>query len=139
MAAENDKSAGRRILLVEDEILICLLIETILADAGYEVVVANTVEEALEAIGKQPFAAAILDLNLKGKKVYPVAEKLAVLDIPFVFATGGGGKDIEGFVGRPWVGKPFQEAELVVAVEKLVDRSTASPEPGDSSSAGTRG
>jgi DNA-binding response OmpR family regulator len=119
MAGENDKSASRRILLVEDEILICLLIETILSDAGYEVVVANTVEEAMDVVDGGSLTAAILDLNLKGKKVYPVAEKLAGLNIPFVFATGGGGKDIEGFKDRPWVGKPFQEAELLLAVQKL--------------------
>ena len=120
MAGENTVSPGRRILLVEDEILICLLIETILSDAGYEVIVANTIEEAMDAIETGPLAAAILDLNLKGRKVYPVAEKLAAGDIPFIFATGGGGKDIEGFEDRPWVGKPFQEAELVAAVQKLV-------------------
>jgi len=119
MAGENNMSSGQRILLVEDEILICLLIETILSDAGYEVVVANTIEEALDAIEQGPLAAAILDLNLKGRKVYPVAERLAAGDIPFVFATGGGGRDIEGFKDRPWVGKPFQEAELLVAVQKL--------------------
>jgi DNA-binding response OmpR family regulator len=121
MAGEaNMPAAGRRILLVEDEILICLLIETILSDAGYQVVVVNTIEEAMDAIARGPFAAAILDLNLKGRKVYPVAEKLAVVDTPFIFATGGGGRDIEGFPGRPWVGKPFQESELLAAVNKLV-------------------
>src|SRR3984957_622745 len=121
MAGETQTSpAGRRILLVEDEILICLLIETILSDAGYEVVVANTIEEAMDAIAQGPLAAAILDLNLKGRKVYPVAEKLAAIDTPFIFATGGGGRDIEGFPGRPWVGKPFQESEILAAVNKLV-------------------
>jgi len=120
MPGEENNIAGRRVLLVEDEILICLLIETILSDAGYEVAVANSVEEALDAVEAGQLAAAILDLNLKGKKVYPVAEKLAALNIPFIFATGGGGKDIEGFEGRPWVGKPFQEAELLVVVEKLL-------------------
>jgi DNA-binding response OmpR family regulator len=121
MAGEaNTPPAGRRILLVEDEILICLLIETILSDAGYEVVVANSIEEAMAAIETGPLAAAILDLNLKGKKVYPVAEQLAIADTPFIFATGGGGRDIEGFPGRPWVGKPFQENELLAAVTKLI-------------------
>jgi DNA-binding response OmpR family regulator len=121
MAGEaNRPAAGRRILLVEDEILICLLIETILSDAGYEVLVANTIEEAMDAIAQGPLAAAILDLNLKGRKVYPVAEKLALVDTPFIFATGGGGRDIEGFQGRPWVGKPFQESELLAAVNKLL-------------------
>ena len=121
MAGETQTSpAGRRILLVEDEILICLLIETILSDAGYEVAVANTIEEAMDAIAQGPLAAAVLDLNLKGRKVYPVAEKLAGAGTPFVFATGGGGRDIENYPDRPWVGKPFQEAELLAAVEKLV-------------------
>ena len=120
MAGEAATSpAGRRILLVEDEILICLLIETILSDAGYEVVVANTIEEAMDAIEQGSLVAAILDLNLKGRKVYPVAEKLIAVDTPFIFATGGG-RDIEGFPGRPWVGKPFQESELLAAVNKLV-------------------
>jgi DNA-binding response OmpR family regulator len=122
MAGEADMPlAGRRILLVEDEILICLLIETILSDAGYDVIVANSIEEALDAIEQGSLAAAILDLNLKGRKVYPVAEKLAAVDTPFIFATGGGGRDIEGFPGRPWVGKPFQESELLAAVNKLVE------------------
>ena len=112
-------AAARRILLVEDEVLICMLIETILSDAGYEVLTANTLDEALDAVDRGSFAAAVLDLNLKGKKVYPVAERLVALGTPFVFATGGGGKDIEGFAGVPWVGKPFQESELLAAVVKL--------------------
>src|SRR5277367_1289029 len=121
MAGEAQTSpAARRILLVEDEILICLLIETILSDAGYDVVVANTIEEAIDAIPRGPLAAAILDLNLKGRKVHPVAEKLAAIGTPFIFATGGGGRDIEGFPGCPWVGKPFQESELLAAVTKLI-------------------
>ena len=127
MAGEtNTTPASRRILLVEDEILICLLIETILSDAGYEVVVANTIDEAMDAVAEGPLAAAVLDLNLKGKKVFPVAEKLAASQTPFIFATGGGGRDIEGFPGRPWVGKPFQEAELLAAVVKLIGPPGAS-------------
>ena len=120
MADEITPSPARQILLVEDEILICLLIETILSDAGFEVVIANSLDDALAAIDASPLSAAILDLNLKGKKVYPVAEKLAAAGIPFIFATGGGGRDIEGFPGRPWVGKPFQEHELLTAVQKLL-------------------
>lgn len=113
-------NTGRRILLVEDEVLICLLIETILGEAGYDIVVANSIEEADDAISQGGIDAAILDLNLKGKKVYPVADRLAASGTPFVFATGGGGRDIEGYPGRPWVGKPFQESELLEAVAKLL-------------------
>ena len=142
MAGETQTSpAPRRILLVEDEILICLLIETILSDAGYEVVVANTIEEAMDAIEQGAAGRPrSLDLNLRGQKVYPVAEKLAAIDTPFIFATGGGGRDIEGFPGRPWVGKPFQEAELLAAVQsswpgRLRD-VCASPGPAGSSISG---
>ena len=111
---------ARKVLVVEDEVLICLLIETMLTDAGYMVAVANSVREALDSIASKPPDAAILDLTLHGEKVYSVAEKLAAAGTPFVFATGGGGRDIEGFPGRPWVAKPFQEHELLNAVSKLV-------------------
>ncbi len=114
-------SDPRRILLVEDEMLICLLIETMLTDAGYAVSIAGTIPEALEAVDRDPPHAAILDLNLRGLKVYPVAEKLAGMDIPFVFATGGGRLDIAGFDGRPQVAKPFQEEQLLAAIEKLFE------------------
>lgn len=119
MTGEQEKAAGRRILVVEDEVLICMLIETILQDAGYGVVLTHSVPEALEAIEQGPVDLAILDLNLRGQKVYPVAEKLAAAGTPFIFATGGGGHDIEGFPGRPWVAKPFDERELITVVAKM--------------------
>jgi DNA-binding response OmpR family regulator len=117
---EDGRAAGRRILVVEDEILICMLIETILDDAGYRVTLANSLEEALDTIDRERFDLAVLDLNLKGKKVYPVAEKLAAMGTPFIFATGGGGHDIEGFPGRPWVAKPFDENRLLLEVATLL-------------------
>ncbi len=96
-----------------------MLIETILGDAGYEVLIANSVPDAIATIDREGTDAAILDLNLHGKKVYPVAEKLAAAGIPFIFATGAGGHDIEGFPGRPWVAKPFQEDQLVTTLSRL--------------------
>jgi len=118
MTGEKEQAAGRRILVVEDEVLISMLIETILEDAGYRVALAHSVPEALDAVGQDGPDLAILDLNLRGQKVYPVAEKLGSLGTPFIFATGGGGHDIEGFPGCPWVGKPFDERELLGAVAK---------------------
>ena len=116
---DGNRRTGK-VLLVEDEVLICMLIETILVDAGYEVVTANSVREALDALAQGRPDAAVLDLNLRGEKVYPAAEKLIAMGTPFVFATGGGGRDIEGYPGRPWVAKPFQEHELLAAIEKLL-------------------
>jgi DNA-binding response OmpR family regulator len=122
-----DAAPVRRVLVVEDEILICLLIETILMDAQYEVIIANSISEALEAIDSECPDAAILDLNLKGEKVFPVAERLSAKSVPFIFATGGGGADIVDFPDRPWIAKPFREIELLEAVRRL----THCPSPAD--------
>ncbi len=121
MTAQISTAPARpRILVVEDEVLICLLIETILSDAGYDVLVANSLPGAFQIIEQGGIDAALLDLNIKGEKVYPVAEKLAENAIPFVFASGGGFADIEGFRDSPMVGKPFQEDELLRAISGMV-------------------
>ena len=109
-----------RILIVEDDSLGCMRLESILSDAGYEIAgAAGFVEEALAMIERNPPDAAVLDLNLRGKKVYPGAEKLAAAGIPFVFATGGG-LDVEGFADRPRIGKPFREIEVLDAVALMI-------------------
>jgi len=113
-------SARPRILVVEDEVLICLLIETILSDAGYDVLIANSLPDAFRCIEQGGIDAALLDLNVKGEKVYPVAEKLAQTATPFVFASGGGFTDLGGFRDSPMVGKPFQEDELLRAIASMV-------------------
>jgi CheY-like chemotaxis protein len=119
MTGENKEAAGRRILVVEDEVLISMLIETMLRDAGHEVVLAYTLPEALEVVGREAVDLAILDLNLKGQKVYPVAKMLAARGTPFIFATGGDGAEVEGFPGSPWIAKPFQEERLLSVVSKV--------------------
>jgi DNA-binding response OmpR family regulator len=120
----NDRSSGlvggRRILVVEDEVLICLLIETILSEAGYEPVLANSLPEAFAAFRTARPDGAILDLNLRGERVYPFAAELEAAGVPFIFATGGGSLDVEGFAGRPKIRKPFQENELLSAIAALL-------------------
>ncbi len=119
---QNENSGRqRRVLVVEDEVLICMLIETILDDAGYQVLTANTLQDALDVIARESFDIAILDLNLQGKKVYPAAEALAAKGVPFVFATGGGTVDVDGFNDRPKVQKPFQETEILDVVSRHLD------------------
>jgi DNA-binding response OmpR family regulator len=119
MTGKDKEAAGRRILVVEDEVLISMLIETMLFDAGYDVVLAHTLPEALEVVDREAVDLAILDLNLKGQKVYPVAEKLAARGTPFIFATGGNGSEVDGFPGSPWIAKPFQEERLLSVVSKV--------------------
>jgi DNA-binding response OmpR family regulator len=118
---QNENSGRqRRVLVVEDEVLICMLIETILEDAGYQVLTANTLQDALDVIARESLDMAILDLNLQEKKVYPAAEALAAKGVPFVFATGGGIVDVEAFNDRLKVQKPFQETEILDVVARLL-------------------
>lgn len=88
---------GKRVLVAEDEPLIAMLFETVLAGAGAEVIgAATSVAEALALIDQRgnTIDVALLDGNLGGDPVFPVAESLAVLGVPFVFLTG---YDANGF------------------------------------------
>ena len=80
----NKLLAGQRVLVVEDELLVLMMIEDILADLGCEAVVAaGTVEKALAAIDAQVIDLAMLDMNLNGDTNPAVAEALAARGIPF--------------------------------------------------------
>lgn len=81
---------GRRLLVVEDEYLIASDLTQELEGGGAEVIgPAATVEEALQLTASEArIDGAVLDINLRGKEVYPVAEVLRGLDVPFIFATG---------------------------------------------------
>ena len=106
--------AGRRILIVEDEAMIALLIEDVLTDLGSTVVgPAARLDEALALARSAEVDLAALDLNLAGDPVYPVAEALAQRGIPFVFMTGYGQLGIaERWRGRPSIAKPFRPTQL---------------------------
>jgi CheY-like chemotaxis protein len=114
---------GLRVLVVEDEALVSMLLEDMLADHGCEVAAtASRIAQALELIeGGIAFDAAILDVNLGGEPIFPVAEALAAKGAPFVFATGyGAGGLPEAWRSRPTLQKPFSHDDvgkaLVVAV-----------------------
>lgn len=118
-----DKSlSGRRILVVEDEMIILMLIEDVLADCGCEsVTAAATVDRALALIDAQSFDVAVLDLNLNGHRSYPVADALAAHGVPFFFSTGysaGGLRD--GYRNQPVLNKPFRREKLVEMLTSLL-------------------
>ena len=104
----------RRVLIVEDEVLVSILSEDALTDLGIEVAgVAGTLEEALAHTEAGNFDCAILDVQIQGKDVFPVAEALAARGVPFVFATGYGQSGVpEKYRGRPVLQKPFMAPEL---------------------------
>ena len=111
-----------RLLVVEDEYLIRMLLEDMLAELGYDVAAAvGTLAEASELAAHGDFSAAILDVNLDGQEIYPVAEILAKRGLPFVFVTGYGERSLgEPYRDRPALQKPFQIAQLKAALDELL-------------------
>src|SRR3984893_6184155 len=111
---------GRRILLVEDEIMIRMLLEDMLADLGHEVkAVAAALDDALALARDTDCDAAILDVNLNGAEVYAVADILVERGIPFAFATGYGERGIPPkYRGRPTLRKPFQRSALALTLAR---------------------
>ena len=115
---------GRRIIIVEDSVLLALELEAGLTEAGAKVVgVAADVEEALKLVDT-PFDVAVLDANLNGTPVTPVAELLRQRGKPFIFATGYGdaAPAPEGF-DAPVVRKPYNVAQIAAAVAEALDRA----------------
>lgn len=110
----------KRILVVEDESLVAMLIETILEDLGCQPVgPAATVEEGLELTnGPDAIDAALLDVNVSGQQVFPVAEALEARGVPFVFSTGYGEAGLpDRWRGRPTLQKPFTEEAVQDAIK----------------------
>jgi CheY-like chemotaxis protein len=104
----------KRVLIVEDEALVGMALEDALEFLGIDVAgVAGTVDEALLHVESDQFDGAILDVQLHGKTVLPVAELLERRGIPFVFATGYGKSGVpEKYRDAPVLQKPFMPAEL---------------------------
>ena len=112
--------AANRILIVEDEPLIAMMLEDFVEMVGKSVAgIVDNVAGAMTAIEAGGVEAAILDLNLRGgEKSTPVAAALSKRGIPFVFATGGGDESLDpGFRDRPCLHKPFtmESVEQVLA------------------------
>ena len=109
--------AGKRILLVEDEALIAVMVEQMLGDCGAEVVAAAaTLPEALAHCASAVCDAAVLDVNLGGALVFPAADVLARRGIPVVFATGYGGGATGPEHRSAVIEKPYTRDKLVRAL-----------------------
>jgi len=114
MSPASEPSSSRRVFVVEDEIMIRMLLEDMLADLGYGVAAsAGGLNEAIALARNSDFDLAILDVNLNGDAVYPVADLLMERGVPFVFSTGYGDRGLpEPYRDRPTLQKPFQLANL---------------------------
>jgi CheY-like chemotaxis protein len=106
--------AGRRVLVIEDESMVMMLLQDMLEDIGCVVVgSASRLAEATEKARSLAFDVAILDVNLNGVRTFPVAAVLAERGVGFVFATGYGTANLPPeFAGTPVLQKPFEQQEL---------------------------
>jgi CheY-like chemotaxis protein len=110
--------AGLRVLVVEDESVISLMIEEMLEELGCVVVgIAAGVREGMELLDRVRPGVAVLDVNLRGEKVDPLAERLETEGVPFLFATGYGRAGIQPrWSLRPVIQKPFHLETLAAAL-----------------------
>lgn len=116
------KSRPLSVLIVEDDILLGMAIGVCVEDAGYEVAgLAHSVEAALTTLSHETVDAALLDINLQGELVYPVANALAERGVPFVFVTAHPPENIpEKHRHRPVVPKPYFDAAICAALESIL-------------------
>jgi CheY-like chemotaxis protein len=111
--------AGRRVLVVEDEAMIAMLVEDMLSDLGCAVVgPAHGLSEALELVrGPRALDAALLDVNLGGVPVFALADELRAMGVPMIFSTGYGDAGLrEVDRGAPVLQKPFRSQDLARAL-----------------------
>ncbi len=117
--------AGLKVLVVEDETIVAMLLEQMLEELGCTVAgVAGQVSAATELAQTIDADIAILDMNLGGQRVDPVAEALAGRGVPFVFASGYGEDGLAPqFRGRPVLPKPFRLDQLKDALISIARAS----------------
>ena len=114
----------RCILIVEDEPLIAMMLEDFLLSLGHEVrATCESVGEAMKAVQAADFDLAILDVNLKGESVWPVAAELRDREIPFILASGGHVDPPPAeFKNVPMIDKPYTIDRVSPALEAALAR-----------------
>jgi DNA-binding response OmpR family regulator len=117
---------GGSVFLVEDEVMIRMMVADMLEELGYRVVAeAGEIGEAMKLARTAEFDIAILDVNVNGKVISPVAELISARNRPFIFATGYGSSGLpEEFRDRPALQKPFQLETLARMIDAAL-KSTA--------------
>jgi CheY-like chemotaxis protein len=116
------EAAKLRILLVEDESIVAMMVEDMLDDLGFaHAGTAGNLAEALKMSAELEIDGALLDVNLHGKPSFEAAEKLKARGVPVVFATGYGVQGLpEAWRHAPVLSKPFQKHELKAALDKAL-------------------
>ena len=114
--------AGKRVFIVEDEALILYTLQDMLEDLGCEVTAsALRISDALAKAESTAFDVAVLDVNVAGERIDPVADLLAARGVPFLFATGYGRTSIpEAHQERVVMAKPYRKADLKAALDAVL-------------------
>jgi CheY-like chemotaxis protein len=125
MTTDGKPAESKRVLVVEDEVMIRMLLEGMLAELGHTVAAeAGGIDEALALAKQGDFDIAILDVNLNGKPITPVVEVLIARGVPFVFASGYGQQGVpQAYRGSRALQKPFQAAALAQAIAEAAPRA----------------
>src|SRR3954449_6287412 len=119
--SNNSALSGLRVLVVEDEMMVSMLIEDMLADLGCTVVgPASRLDEAMDLARAGELDCAVLDVTLGGQPIFPLADLLRERGRPFAFATGYGDAGLrEADRGSPVLQKPFREGDLARVLTEL--------------------
>jgi len=113
--------AGSRILVIEDEPLVAMMVEDMLVECGAEVIgPASTLADAFALAEAGGFDAALVDVNLNGERSDAVAALLRERGIPFIYATGYGAAADDGAT----LTKPYRREQMEAALERALDGSS---------------
>lgn len=117
---------ARRVFIVEDEPLLVMNIEDMLAELGHQVAaVATRIDDALKVAGGNGFDLAFLDINIAGAKTFPVAAILRKRGIPFIFTSGYGADGlIDGYRSAHLLTKPFDVRDLDAIIGRALAADT---------------
>lgn len=121
------RPAGCSVFLVEDEVMIRMMVADMLEELGHSVAAeAGEIGEAVKLVQSTEFDLAILDVNVNGKVITPVAELISARNLPFIFATGYGSSGLpQEYRDRPALQKPFQLETLAQVISATMKTGAA--------------
>jgi DNA-binding response OmpR family regulator len=121
------KPPGGSVFLVEDEVMIRMMVADMLTELGYSIAAeTGEIDQAVKLARTASFDIAILDVNVNGKMISPVAEVIEARNRPFIFATGYGAHGLPPeYRDRPALQKPFQMETLAAMIERALNGTAA--------------
>lgn len=120
MNTKHEPATQARLLLVEDDAALAEVTTDLLRSYGHCVVHANSVRKALELARSREFDLAVLDVNVDNHLVFPVARKLGIAGVPFMFMSGTPGTAVPSeFRGHPFLFKPYRPRDMLRTLSTL--------------------